>query len=80
MTPLENQPPESSQERNTTPPDPRKDQNPAQPEENETHGMERQPSLGQQISAHTNRPHKGDVGRPGTNEEVFQGSKQKELK
>lgn len=24
-------------------------------------------------------PHKGDVGRTGTNEEVFQGSKQKEL-
>ena len=51
-----------------------------QPEENETHGMERQPTLGQQISAHTNRPHKGDVGRLGTNEEVFQGSKGKELK
>lgn len=53
---------------------------PPKPDENETHGMERQPSLGQQIAAHTNRPHKGDVGRPGTNEEVFQGSKQKELK
>ena len=53
---------------------------PAQPAENEDHGMERQPSLGQQISAHTNRPHKGDVGRPGTNEEIFQGSKMKELK
>lgn len=24
-------------------------------------------------------PHKGDVGRPGTNEEIFQGSKAKEL-
>jgi hypothetical protein len=24
-------------------------------------------------------PHKGDVGRPGTNEEIFQGSKTKEL-
>ena len=42
--------------------------------------MERQPTLGQQISAQTKRPHKGDVGRPGTNEEVFQGSKGKELK
>jgi hypothetical protein len=52
---------------------------PAQPSENEDHGMERQPNIGEQISAHTNRPHKGDVGRPGTNEEVFQGSKEKEL-
>jgi hypothetical protein len=25
------------------------------------------------------RAHKGDAGRPGTNEEVFQGSKEKEL-
>ena len=50
--------------------------------ENEGHGMERQPAvpLGEQIRAHTNRPHKGDVGREGTNEEVFQGSKMKELK
>lgn len=36
--------------------------------------------LSEAIRAHTNHPHKGDVGRPGTNEEVFQGSKQKELK
>jgi len=48
--------------------------------ETEAHGQERPPALGQQISAHTNRPHKGDVGRPGTNEEVFQGSKERELK
>jgi len=56
---------------------------PPAPLETETHGMERepeQPTLGKQIRAHTNRPHKGDVGRPGTNEEVFQGSKNKELK
>jgi hypothetical protein len=53
---------------------------PAGPPESEHHGMEHEPSLGQQIAAHTNRPHKGDVGRPGTNEEIFQGSKQKELK
>jgi hypothetical protein len=52
---------------------------PAGPAESEDHGMERQPGLGRQIAAHTNRPHKGDVGRPGTNEEVFQGSKTKEL-
>lgn len=48
------------------------------------HGMEREPnpdtSLQQDIRAHTNRPHKGDVGRHGTNEEVFQGSKEKELR
>jgi len=52
------------------------------PTEEADHGMERAPtvtSLGQNIRAHTNRPHKGDVGRPGTNEEVYQGSKQKEL-
>ncbi len=36
--------------------------------------------LREAIHAHTNHPHKGDVGRPGTNEEVFQGSKEKELK
>lgn len=52
------------------------------PTETETHGMEREParsSLAEDIRAHINRPHKGDVGRPGTNEEVFQGSKTKEL-
>ena len=52
------------------------------PTEPVEHGMEREPSrttLGQDIRAHTNQPHKGDVGRVGTNEEVYQGSKQKEL-
>jgi hypothetical protein len=52
------------------------------PTESANHGMERAPSttsLGQGIRAHANRPHKGDVGRPCTNEEVYQGSKQKEL-
>lgn len=48
-----------------------------------THGMERDPdrktSLSEEVHAHTNRPHKGDVGRPGTNEEIYQGSKQREL-
>ncbi len=63
------------------------DSDPAQdplvrPTENRTHGMEREPevSLGQEIRAQIRRPHKGDVGRPGTNEEIFQGSKMKELK
>jgi len=54
-------------------------QSPSEPVE---HGVERAPSvtsLGEDIRAHTNRPHKGDVGRPGTNEEVYQGSKQKEM-
>lgn len=53
------------------------------PTETVTHGMEREPegktSLGEDIRAHTNRPHKGDVGRPGTNEEIYQGSREKEL-
>ena len=50
------------------------------PTEQVDHGMERAPSVtSEDIRAHTNRPHKGDVGRPGTNEEVYQGSKQKEL-
>lgn len=52
------------------------------PTESADHGMEREPtvtSLSEDIRAHTNHPHKGDVGRPGTNEEVYQGSKQKEL-
>ena len=37
------------------------------------------PSLHEDTHARIVRPHKGDVGRPGSNEEVFQGSKQKEL-
>lgn len=52
------------------------------PTEAVDHGMEREPNrttLQQDISAHANHPHKGDLGRQGTNEEVFQGSKQKEL-
>ena len=56
------------------------------PAQNPTHGMERQPqvkpeaaSLEQDIRARTMRPHKGDVGRPGTNEEIYQGSKTREL-
>jgi hypothetical protein len=32
------------------------------------------------IRARTMRLHKGDVGRPGTNEEIFQGFKEKELR
>ncbi|MFP5230704.1 MAG: hypothetical protein ACLGXA_24060 [Acidobacteriota bacterium] len=55
---------------------------PPPPTGSKTQDKERAPAppLGEQIRAHTNRPHKGDVGRPGTNEEVFQGSKGKELK
>jgi hypothetical protein len=37
-------------------------------------------SLNEDIRARVARPHKGDVGRPKANEEIFQGSKQKELK
>jgi hypothetical protein len=54
------------------------------PTETQTHGMEREPegtSLSEDIRARTHRPHKGDVGGAGgANEEIFQGSKQKELK
>lgn len=53
------------------------------PTESVDHGMERAPSkttLQEDIDAKTSRPHKGDVGGEGTNEEVYQGSKQKELK
>jgi hypothetical protein len=35
--------------------------------------------LGREIRERIARPHKGDVGRPETNEEIFQGSKMKEL-
>ena len=36
-------------------------------------------SLGQDIRDRIVHPHKGDVGRPGTNEEIYQGSKEREL-
>jgi hypothetical protein len=64
------------------------------PTESPAHGMERAPdgpveinvrpepprtSLNTEVRARIERPHKGDVGRPGTNEEIYQGSKQKEL-
>jgi hypothetical protein len=51
------------------------------PTETETHGMEREPqtTLGEDIRARIKHVHKGDVGMPGTNEEVFQGSKEREL-
>ena len=70
-----------------TPKTPVQDSKPAQgtrvrPTENPEHGMEHEPevSLGEQIRAQIKFPHKGDVGRPGTNEEIFQGSKMRELK
>lgn len=65
------------------------------PTESPEHGMERAPggaaevdvrpepprsSLNEDIRARIERPHKGDVGRPGTNEEIYQGSKERELK
>jgi hypothetical protein len=62
------------------------------PTETPEHGMERAPqemdvrpeptktSLNKDIRARIEHPHKGDVGRPGTNEEIYQGSKQRELK
>lgn len=62
------------------------------PTESPTHGMERAPrevdvqpepthtSLHEEIRTRIVHPHKGDVGRPGTNEEIYQGSKGRELK
>ncbi len=62
------------------------------PTETADHRMERAPrevdvrpeptktSLGHDIRERIERPHKGDVGRSETNEEIYQGSKQKELK
>jgi hypothetical protein len=49
--------------------------------QSEDHGRaERKAPLSQAIHARVNRPHKGDVGRPQANEEIFQGSKMKELR
>lgn len=36
-------------------------------------------TVGESVSARIARPHKGDVGRAGTNEEIYQGSRTKEL-
>lgn len=60
---------------------PAEENQPPAPVESNSHGMEHEPStsLSQDIRAHTRRPHKGDVGRPETNEEVFQGSKIREI-
>lgn len=57
------------------------DETQPQPTENEAHGAEHEPevTLGEEIRARIPNVHKGDVGRPGTNEEIFQGSKMKEL-
>jgi len=52
------------------------------PVESETHGMEREPtgtSLGEDIRAKINQPHKGDVGRAETNEDIYQGSKMQQI-
>jgi hypothetical protein len=52
-----------------------------QPSETEPNGAEPGPqaTLGEDIRARIKHVHKGDVGMPGTNEEVFQGSKEREL-
>lgn len=58
-------------------------QHPTQvPVESTTHGMEHEPtgtSLSEDIRARTTRPHKGDVGPPETNEDIYQGSKMPEI-
>jgi len=38
---------------------------------------EQRTSLNEDIRARIARPHKGDVGRPEMNEEIYQGSKQR---
>jgi hypothetical protein len=45
----------------------------------ETAQDEREPTLGEEIRVRVKHAHKGDVGVPGTNDEVFQGSKVREL-
>lgn len=40
---------------------------------------EEKTSLNESVSARIVHPHKGDVGRAGTNEEIYQGSKTREL-
>ena len=36
-------------------------------------------SIGAEVKPRVMHVHKGDVGRPGTNEEIYQGSKTREL-
>lgn len=36
-------------------------------------------SIGQEVKPRVMHVHKGDVGRPGVNDEIFQGSKTREL-
>lgn len=50
-----------------------------QPDESTEQKGSRTP-LHQAIRTRVTRPHKGDVGRAGTNEEIFQGYKEKELR
>lgn len=61
--------------------EPGKPKNPAKTSEREESAEQEgvRPPLRQDIRARVVHPHKGDVGRPGTNEEIFQGSKEKEL-
>ena len=40
---------------------------------------EKTTSVNESVRARTMHPHKGDVGRAGTNEEIYQGSKEREL-
>lgn len=56
------------------------EESPENSEEAPDGAEEREPkaTLGEDIRARVIRPHKGEVGNPGTNEEVFQGSKGKE--
>jgi hypothetical protein len=51
------------------------------PKQDESAGRAgRAEALRQEIRARIARPHKGDVGRAETNEEIFQGYKERELR
>jgi hypothetical protein len=58
--------------------EPRQHENPANGTKQDG-AHEHAPAKGM-VRARTTRPHKGDVGRAATNEEIYQGSKERELK
>jgi hypothetical protein len=53
---------------------------PASEDRKPTNASENTTSLNESVRARIAHPHKGDVGRAGTNEEIYQGSKTKELR
>jgi hypothetical protein len=51
-----------------------------QADETKRDGAHEQAPAKGMVRARTARPHKGDVGRAATNEEIYQGYKERELK